>query len=159
MTADRNRIEYTSRDGYTGKIYGEKSLVVEKDGKGIFHTASRNIETIGELKAFVDGFPGFLAMLGVEKPKELVAQVGDFKRDFMEHFETIPQWVYCTRRTLKLIEREVKTHYPLYVTGNPCPSIYGMIVRAVDDGEICLVTNIGTISRYRLNITGEGEQK
>ena len=158
MKTDGNRIEYTSRDGYTGKIYGEKSLVVEKDGKGIFHTASRNIETIGELKAFVDGFPGFLDMLRFENPKELVAQVGEFKREFMDHFEIIPRWVYCTKRTLKLIEREVKTHYPLYVIGNPSPSIHGMIVRPIDDGEIYIVCERGIASRYRLDITGEGEK-
>ena len=150
MNADGNKIEYTSKDGYTGTLFGVASLSISKDGKEVFHTANRVIETVGELKMFVDSFPAFKAMMTQKEPKELVAQVGDFKRDFMNHFEQIPSLVYCTRRTLRMMEREVKQHFPMYITGNPSPSVHGMIVRAVEENEIILSTREGVFSRYRL---------
>lgn len=150
MTADGNKIEYTSKDGYTGTLFGAASMTISKEGKEVFHTANRAIETVGELKMFVDSFPAFKAMMTQTEPKELVAQVGDFKRDFMNHFEQIPSNVYCTRRTLRMMEREVKQHFPFYITGNPSPSVHGMIVRSVEENEIILATREGVFSRYRL---------
>lgn len=150
MTADGNKIEYTSKDGYTGTLFDVASLKVTKDGKEVFHTANRVIETVGELKMFVDSFPAFMAMMMQKEPKELVAQVGDFKRDFINHFEQIPSYVYCTRRTLRMMEREVKEHFPMYISGNPSTSVHGMIVRAVEENEIIIATREGIISRYRL---------
>lgn len=150
MTADGQIIEYTSKAGYTGRICGEKTLVVLKDGKEVFHTENRVIETVGELKMFVDSFPAFKAMMTQKEPKGLVEQVGDFKRDFMNHFEQIPSHVYCTRRTLRMMEREVKQHFPMYITGNPSTSVHGMIVRAVEENEIIISSRDGTFSRYKL---------
>lgn len=49
-----------------------------------------------------------------------------------------------------MMEREVKQHFPLYITGNPSPSVHGMIVRAVEENEIILSTREGVFSRYRL---------
>lgn len=56
-------IEYTAKNGYKGVIYGEKSLKIVKDGKIVFHTASRNINSFSELKDMVDTFPEFLQEL------------------------------------------------------------------------------------------------
>ena len=50
-------ISYTSAAGYTGKLYGESSMVVyDPDGNEVFHTGFRNINTEAELKAEVDSW-------------------------------------------------------------------------------------------------------
>lgn len=57
-------MKYTSDNGYTGILYGEKSFSIkDKHGKEVFHTGSRNFNTFGELKKQVDNFPNFLEML------------------------------------------------------------------------------------------------
>ena len=57
-------IKYTSDNGYTGVLYGEKSLsITDKTGKEVFHTGFRNINTYKELVEFVEDFPEFLKML------------------------------------------------------------------------------------------------
>ena len=57
-------IEYTSENGYTGKLYGELSMsIFDKDGKEVMHTGSRILNTPEELKEVVDGFPAFMEML------------------------------------------------------------------------------------------------
>ena len=58
------RITYTSDNGYTGILYGKRSYaVIDKDGREVMHTGSRNINTYEELKEHVDNFPEFYKML------------------------------------------------------------------------------------------------
>ena len=57
-------IEYTSDNGYTGRLYGESSLIIFKpDGTESMHTGSRNINTREELVKIVDEHPKFIEML------------------------------------------------------------------------------------------------
>lgn len=57
-------IKYTSPNGYTGVMGGVASMAIfDKDGKEVFHTGFRNMNTEEELKEFVDGFPEFMEML------------------------------------------------------------------------------------------------
>jgi len=57
-------IEYTSENGYSGKLYGESSMsIYNKDGKEVMHTGSRKPNTLEELKEAVDSFPAFMAMI------------------------------------------------------------------------------------------------
>ena len=51
-------IKYQSKNGYTGMIYGEKSLkIVNHKGETVLHTAVRQINNMPELVEFVDDFP------------------------------------------------------------------------------------------------------
>ena len=53
-------MEYTSPEGYTGQLYGEKRYrIIDQYGKEVFHTGFTNIKTFEELKKNVDGFPAF----------------------------------------------------------------------------------------------------
>lgn len=57
-------IEYTAENGYTGRLYGESSLVIfNPDGTESMHTGSRNINTYDELKEVVEKHPQFIEML------------------------------------------------------------------------------------------------
>lgn len=57
---DTGSIKYTSDNGYTGILYGDSSYAVfNSDGKEVFHTGFRNINTLEELKEQVDAFPEF----------------------------------------------------------------------------------------------------
>lgn len=57
-------VEYTSENGYSGKMYGESSFsVYGPDGKECTHSGSRNFDTFEELKEIVDEYPEFLEML------------------------------------------------------------------------------------------------
>ena len=50
-------IDYTSPNGYRGVLYGKTSMAVyDKNGVEKYHTGSRGIDTLEELKKFVDGF-------------------------------------------------------------------------------------------------------
>ena len=60
----KERIEYTSKNGYKGVLYGKSSLVIyNPDGKMSLHTGFRNIHTYAELVKMVDEHPKFLEML------------------------------------------------------------------------------------------------
>ena len=57
-------IEYKSKNGYLGKLYGVSSFsIYAPDGHEVFHTGSRNINTFDELKEQVNEFPQFLEIL------------------------------------------------------------------------------------------------
>ena len=57
-------IEYTSENGYTGRLYGKSSLsVFDSDGKEVLHTGKRSINTYAELKKQIEGFPAFMESL------------------------------------------------------------------------------------------------
>ena len=59
-----NIIDYTSPNGYRGVLYGKSSMAVyDKNGVERMHTGSRCINTLEELKEFVDGFEEFLESL------------------------------------------------------------------------------------------------
>ena len=58
-------IKYTSDNGYTGVLYGKSSYAIyDKDGKTVFHTGFRTINTYDELVEQVNDFPNFLELLG-----------------------------------------------------------------------------------------------
>lgn len=51
-------ISYESKNGYKGILYGESSIVIyDPDGKLVFQTGCRTINTEEELKAEVDSWP------------------------------------------------------------------------------------------------------
>ena len=57
-------IDYTSPNVYRGVMYGKSSMAVyDKNGVERMHTGSRGINTLEELKEFVDGFEEFLESL------------------------------------------------------------------------------------------------
>ena len=57
-------IEYTSENGYSGKLYGKSSMsIFDKDGKEVMHTGFRTPNTQEELKEVVDRFPTFIEAL------------------------------------------------------------------------------------------------
>lgn len=57
-------IKYTSSNGYTGVLYGERSLAIfNPDGTESMHTGSRNINTYEELVKAVDDHPRLIKML------------------------------------------------------------------------------------------------
>ena len=57
-------IKYISPNGYTGILYGESSLsIYDSDDQNIFHTGSRNINTLEELKYLVEAFPKYRSEL------------------------------------------------------------------------------------------------
>ena len=54
-------LEYTSKNGYTGQLYGGGALrIVDPYGKEVFHTAYSTIMNEEELKKEIDGFPEFV---------------------------------------------------------------------------------------------------
>lgn len=58
------KIKYTSKNGYTGVMYGKSSLaILNENGKEVFHTGFRNFNTYEELVEQVDTYPEFRAML------------------------------------------------------------------------------------------------
>lgn len=63
-------IKYTSKNGYTGVLYGRSSLAIyNKDGKEVMHTGFRNINTYEELVEEVESFPEFMKLLNEAAPK------------------------------------------------------------------------------------------
>lgn len=57
-------IDYSGENGYRGVLYGKSSMAVyDSNGVEHFHTGSRVINTLEELKEFVDGFEDFMAVL------------------------------------------------------------------------------------------------
>lgn len=57
-------IDYTGENGYRGVLYGKSSMAVyDKNGVERMHTGSRGINTLEELKEFVEGFEEFFEML------------------------------------------------------------------------------------------------
>ena len=66
-------IKYTSKNGYTGVLYGRSSLAIHnKDGKEVLHTGFRTINTYEELVEEVENFPEFMKLLekAAQKIKE-----------------------------------------------------------------------------------------
>lgn len=58
------RSKYTSKNGYTGVMYGKSSLIIlDRNGKEVFHTEFRNCNTYEELIEQVDTYPELRAML------------------------------------------------------------------------------------------------
>ena len=54
------KIKYTSKNGYTGVMYGKSSLaILNENGKEVFHTGFRNFNTYEELVEQVDTFSEF----------------------------------------------------------------------------------------------------
>lgn len=66
-------VKYTSKNGYTGVLYGRSSLAIHnKDGKEVLHTGFRTINTYEELVETVETFPEFFELLkgAAQKIKE-----------------------------------------------------------------------------------------
>lgn len=58
------KMKYTSKNGYTGFMYGKSSLVIlDENGKEAFHTESRTCNTYEELVEQVDTYPELRTML------------------------------------------------------------------------------------------------
>lgn len=54
------KIKYTSKNGYTGVMYGKSSLaILNENGEEVFHTGFRNFNTYEELVEQVETFPEF----------------------------------------------------------------------------------------------------
>ncbi len=55
----KKMIKYTSeKNGYTGVLFGESSMsIFNPDGVETLHTGSRTINTLEDLKEFVDEVP------------------------------------------------------------------------------------------------------
>ena len=57
-------IEYTSPNGYSGKLYGKSSMsIYNPQWREVLHTGSRTPQTYEELKEVVDDYPDFERML------------------------------------------------------------------------------------------------
>ena len=53
-------IKYTSKNGYSGVLYGESSMsIYDKEGKEVLHTGQRNVNTYEELVDLIENFPDF----------------------------------------------------------------------------------------------------
>lgn len=56
---------YESRNGYTGKLYGESSFAIfDKNGKMVMHTGFRNFDSYNKLVEAVENFPKLMDALG-----------------------------------------------------------------------------------------------
>lgn len=63
-------IKYTSKNGYTGVLYGKSSFVIyNSDGKEMMHTGFRKINTYEKLVEEVETFPEILEILRNAAPK------------------------------------------------------------------------------------------
>lgn len=53
------------KNGYSGRLYGKSSLsIYNREGKEVFHTGFRNINTRDELYRVVDEYPMFIGTVG-----------------------------------------------------------------------------------------------
>lgn len=57
------KLFYTSKNGFTGILYGKSSLSIMYGDHEAFHTYSSNIHNLKELKEFVDNWPEFIRTL------------------------------------------------------------------------------------------------
>ena len=63
-------IKYTSKNGYTGVLYGKSSLsIYDFTGKEVLHTGFRKANTYEELVEVVETHPEFMEMLSDAFPK------------------------------------------------------------------------------------------
>ena len=64
ISADGKEIDYTSDNGYRGKLYGESSMMIwDPCGKEVMHTFFRTPNTLEELQEVVDTMPEFMKTL------------------------------------------------------------------------------------------------
>ena len=56
------KIEVTHENGYTGILYGKRSMSITKGGKEVIHTGSRdkNIQTKEDLYKILENVPGLM---------------------------------------------------------------------------------------------------
>ena len=52
--------EYKHNNGYLARLYGKSSLSVYFNGKEVFHTGSRNVNTEDEVMKLLDSMPKLL---------------------------------------------------------------------------------------------------
>lgn len=64
-----SNIKVNHPNGYTGILYGRRSLVVLKGEEEVLHTGFRNIDTEKELYDYLEKFPDFLNMLDEAEEK------------------------------------------------------------------------------------------
>lgn len=50
-------------NGYEGTLYGKRSLSISKDGREVFHTGFRSVETEEELYELLEDIPEFFKVL------------------------------------------------------------------------------------------------
>ena len=74
-------IKYTSKNGYTGVMYGKSSYAVyDKDGHEVMHTGSRNFNTYEELVRHVEEYPKLREMLD-KNFKRIIAESEEERDD------------------------------------------------------------------------------
>ena len=57
-------IEYKSENGYSGSLYGKKSMrIYDRNGIEVLHTGFRCVNTLEELKEIVDEMPEFMEVI------------------------------------------------------------------------------------------------
>ena len=58
---NKANLTYTSSNGYTGVLYGNRSMsVFDSNDHEVMHTGFRSVNTADELAEFVDNFDQFL---------------------------------------------------------------------------------------------------
>jgi hypothetical protein len=67
--------EYTSENGYTGKMYGESTFqVTDRKGQIVYRTKQRTFHTFKQLVQHVETFPEYLRIMegkdGISEKKE-----------------------------------------------------------------------------------------
>ncbi len=63
------KITYKSNNGFTGKIYGKNCMsIFDEDKKEVFHTKSRMINSLDELKDLVDKYPALMGYPDIKIP-------------------------------------------------------------------------------------------
>ena len=73
------RIEYKSKNGYSGSLYGKSSMrIYDRNGMEVLHTGFRTVNTIEELKEIVDTMPEFMDAIRREMENQAIHK---FKED------------------------------------------------------------------------------
>ena len=54
---------FRNENGYSARLYGKSSMSIYVDGKKVFHTCSRNVNTEDEVMELLANYPEFAKML------------------------------------------------------------------------------------------------
>ena len=71
------------------------------------------------------------------EPKPIIPQILTCREAFEEVHESPPRYVICNKKTFRDMEIEAGVGY-IPKPANKCPSVYGMMVIAPEDGEIII---------------------
>lgn len=73
----------------------------------------------------------------LNEPKPMIPQILTCRGAFEEVHESPPRYVICNKKTFRDMEIEAGVGY-ITKPANKCPSVYGMLVLAPEDGEIII---------------------